>query len=72
MPPPCPVRLLLPCFLASEQPPGWEIGQEQGKALVWPWALSKLPPASPLALTIFQLMPKYFKEFGPKQRNLIS
>lgn len=32
MPPPCPVQLLLPCFLASEEPPGCEEGQEQGKA----------------------------------------
>lgn len=29
-------------------------------------------PASPLALTIFHPMPKCFKEFGPKQGNLIS
>lgn len=34
MPPLCPGRLLLPCFLASEEPPGWEEGQEQGKAPV--------------------------------------
>lgn len=34
MPPLCPVRLLLPCFLALEEPPGREERQEQGTAPV--------------------------------------
>ena len=63
---------LWPISLLQKSHQDGEEEQEQGKTQEWPWVPSKLPLASPLAPKTFHPMPGCFKEFGPKQGNLIS